>query len=162
MHFRLISASLKHYSECSGKCGDAFGVLGGMAAVFCALVGSIIHAANLDTEPATRSFAMAFMGANFSFTYLYFAVATTNWSTWAPLVVITSMSGLVLGVISYEGDPQAETKKKATQEQDYQKKLTEAKDAKASWDRLNEELKLKLETAEKGNDIVEVQAPKKT
>lgn len=139
---RIMLASMKHYNSMSRKNSDpgAWEIVGFVVGILCAFIGTIIHASNLDSEPATRSFSMSFLGANLGVAYIYFAIEPGKWQDCSPLVVAIAIIGLLVGVTSFDGDPQAEMKKNAAWEEEVVKMFArQDKDVKARWEKEKKE-----------------------
>ena len=145
----IVFASMKHYNTIPRKNNDpgAWELVGYIMGFVCALIGIIIHTSNLDTEPSARSFGMAFLGANLGVAYIYFAIEPGKWQEWSPLVLAMLVLGLLVGVTSFEGDPQAEIKKNASWDDAVVKKFAaQPSHVKARWEReILEEEKLKAQ-----------------
>jgi hypothetical protein len=111
-------ACVKHYKSISDnkRYADFIEGFSFVLGVVCGLARIIVHVGNLDTEHAARSLAMAFLGVNASFLYVYSVVEPTEWLKWAPLILMIGMMGLVAGLLSYDRDPQADIKAKAKRE----------------------------------------------
>ena len=144
-------ASTKHYNSVARKNNDseAWEFVGFLFGFVCAFIGVVVHAFNLDTEPAARSFGMAFLGANVGVAYIYFAIEPEKWQDWSPLALAITILGLLVGVTSFDGDPQADIKKKASWEDEVVKKFAaQSNEVKARWERerLAEEQKLEAQS----------------
>lgn len=147
--YRLMLARVKLYNSVETTEVGTLDIFSAVLGFLCLLIGGIIHAVNLDAEPATRSFSLAFVGASASLSYIYFAIDPVDWQYWSPLVLGIALLGLVVGVVSYNGDPQAELKAKAESEDKRDKAIAEAKEAKASWEKWLQDQKLKAELGSK-------------
>lgn len=79
-------------------------------AVCCTGIGMIVHGANLDFDPAMRSFAFAFCGANITVGWKLWAAGEDDWLEFVPVLAVVVVAGLVLGLLMSEGDVQKETR----------------------------------------------------
>ena len=80
--------------------------------VCCAVIGMFVHGANLDFDPAVRSFTYAFIGANLAIGWRIWAGIEDNWLDFVPNLAIVVFGGLILGLLMSEGDLQRETRER--------------------------------------------------
>ena len=89
--------------------GEVFTVAIG---VCCAGIGMIVHAANIDYDPAMRSFTCAFVGANLTIGWRLWAGIEGKWLDFVPTLAVVVLGGLILGLLISDGDVQRETKER--------------------------------------------------
>jgi hypothetical protein len=101
---------------CNGKLPANHEITGEIVTIavgfFCAVIGMTVHAANLDFDPAMRSFTYAFVGANLTIGWRIWAGVEGNWLDFVPNLAIVVVSGLILGLLTSKGDVQKETKER--------------------------------------------------
>lgn len=88
-----------------------------MIAIFVGAGGGFIHVINIDTDPAIRSFAFAFVCANIGFGYLFTMYEMEQWLDGMPAAIGTVFVGFVLGLLLSPGDVQKETKEQWRREE---------------------------------------------